>query len=335
MKIQRAPAVLVLLACALLFSPQQAKANPFYIRFDFGHPLYSFYPYDYNFWPVYDDYFYSTSFYYYHLYYYFPLIGYYQPVYYSPLVPYRLDYLNYPTLFYYHVYSYYRYRPYVYRRYYSQTGKTGKHGNRHYTYSRPDKYHGHGPAKTGKHYYSNHDFMHLRQSNTWRQDNSHHQHQGKAAEIAERLINRNRGATYRHSRQIGRQPHDRHGNKPVPLMDSRRLNRQEISNQRRERDYRKNFHGMAIANTRERPESTVQFKRNYITNTDAVKDRETGFRKRHYRQAPQPLSTAPVRSYDRQAATGRDMPDIKRHRRNGKHAPSSQRRMQGMKYRHR
>ena len=118
-------------------------------------------------------------------------------------------------------------------------------------------------------------------------------------------------------------------------MDSRRHHRQEISNQRRERDYRKNFHGMAIANTRERPESTVQFKRNNITNTDAVKDRETGFRKRHYRQAPQPLSTAPVRSYDRQAATGRDMPDIKRHRRNGKHAPSSQRRMQGMKYRHR
>lgn len=231
MKIKHILAVIVLSGSALMMTPQQAKAASFYFHLDFGSDLYSFYPYRYDLWPVYGYHHFSSPYYYTHLHYYFPLISYYQPVYYYPLVPYGFARLYYSPRFYHHVYTYYRQRPYVHNRYYYDKSRIYGHRRQHHTYYKPSRYHRsyrstpdysyrarhrlsyHDRTHAKKRHYTNRDFRHphridgkkkpdgrkhlQRDHRTVKQKGNYRQ-QKNPAEIAGRLIHRNK---YAHNRK--------------------------------------------------------------------------------------------------------------------------------------
>lgn len=364
MKIQRILAPIMILTGSLLFTPQPAKADSFFFRFNPGPFLFSFYPYDSRYWPVYDHYYFSSPFYYNSLFHHFPLISYYHPVFYYPQVPYWYIYSGYSPLFYQYVYSYYRYRPYIYPRYYNYPHNINRYHDRNTIYYSPGKHHGIGNRShihitknnkhhdhekdidtTHKHYYSDSDFRKNR--NTEHGGKSEYkknhgiQQQQKPEDIAQRLIDRNRKDEKRQktvSPKVDRRLHDRRNDGFARSRDNRKQDgREVVYKQHRERDYQGNTGKELIANTGEEQESRRSLIDNFekqIKHMHGNRDRENGSGKFRNGPSRHSLSNGPVRSFDRRAdVSGNNRPAFKRQK-SGKGNAPDRRRLQEINQRH-
>ena len=161
----------LVLVC-LFGTAQPARAGSFFFHIDLFTPLYSFYPYDAAYWPVYD---YPYSGYYYpniYLHYHYPLIAYYYPAGYVH-VPYYTFY-TYPFSFYFNLYSHHHHRHYSHKpHHYAYSHHRALPKNYRYYYpDRRNRYHDQGINHRRKYDRSdNRSNYRNDHRNTWQQRN--------------------------------------------------------------------------------------------------------------------------------------------------------------------